>query len=236
MSRPSRRFLRPRPWPRTGASTTTPTDPSRRSDTGHEGLLGGSRLNSRMTGSSSGGQISFLVPESGSGHGHSCTETHTRPAEFARNVRTGLRPQDMDRLEREREEREKQQRRARIRAHREFAGLSALEELGDGLVKPCEPLLIPPRLHNVDTLSLARRLRGDVRPLSPKARALLTRAPQAGSRSAASNLAASADTRANGCGRGVLGGRAGGDRSRGSRRSVMSWPSSGLAWCYPGMT
>jgi hypothetical protein len=122
---------------------------------------------------------------------------HTPPAEFARNVHAGLRPQDLGRLEGKRNEREKQQRCAHIRADRGFAELSALDELGDKLVKPSEPLLIPPRLHHVDRLSVARRLRGDARPLSPEARALLSPAPQAGVRSAASNLAASADTRAN---------------------------------------
>jgi len=160
----------------------------------------------------------------------------TPPAEFARNSRAGLRPQNLDRLEGKLEAREKQQRWARIRADRELAELSALEELGDESVKPGEPPPIPPRLHHVDRLSLARRLRGGVRPLSPEARALLRAPPQVGAGSAASNLAAFAGTRANACGRGVLSGRAGGDRLPGSRRCVMSRPSSGLASCYPGMT
>lgn len=167
---------------------------------------------------------------------HVHRSAHTPPAEFARDVRAGLRPQDLGRLEGKREERYEQQRWARIRADRELAELSAPEELVDKLVRPGEPLLIPPRLHTVDRRSLARRLRGDVRPLSPEARALLSPAPQAGARSAAPNLATSAATRANGCGREVRGGRVGGDRSRGSRRCVMSWPSYGLASCYPGMT
>ena len=63
----------------------------------------------------------------------------TPPAEFARNSRAGLRPQNLDRLEGKLEAREKQQRWARIRADRELAELSALEARGDKLVKPGEP-------------------------------------------------------------------------------------------------